>query len=185
MPATARNLSSFNKYKLRLPVAQPIRAWMHPASDVRYFVIMSRAMFIAFLNGTSGGGGDLARISRDTRLLSRAAFRNPAGKKILLSLFSVLFFSSVMRASFQEAVRPDVGSFWKTRSRGEIRHANSHSLETIAANKTDFRVRLTNYSLQFAFTRHARLFRLVRTSGDLCYALSLQVHANETSDVNF
>lgn len=91
MPATARNLSSFNKYKLRLPVTQPIRAWMHPASDVRYFVIMSRAMFIAFLNGRSGGGGDLARISRDTRLLSRAAFRNPAGKKLLLSLFFAPF----------------------------------------------------------------------------------------------
>lgn len=143
MPATARNLSSFNKYKLRLPVTQPIRSWMHPASDVRYFVIMSRAMFIAFLNGRSGGGGDLARISRDTRLLSRAAFRNPGGKKkLLLSLFFALFLLFRYAGGFSRS-RPSVrkaGRFWKSRSRGEIRRANSHSLKTIAADGTDFRV---------------------------------------------
>lgn len=77
-------------------------ASMHPASDVRYFVIMSRAMFIAILNGRRGG--DLARISRDTRLL-RCAFRNTPGKKHYCLFSRSFFFSSVMWASFQEASR--------------------------------------------------------------------------------
>lgn len=63
-------------------------ASMHPASDVRYFVIMSRAMFIAILNGRRGG--DVARISRDTRLLSYS-FRNTSGKKHYCLLFFLLF----------------------------------------------------------------------------------------------
>lgn len=84
------------------------RASMHPASDVRYFVIMSRAMFIAILNGRRGG--DLARISRDTRLL-RCAFRNTAGKKHYC-LFSRSFFSLPLCGRVFKK-RPATGSFWK------------------------------------------------------------------------
>ena len=80
-------------------------ASMHPASDVRYFVIMSRAMFIAILNGRRGGGRDLARISRDTRLLRCIRFVILVEKNItvfFLALFFFFFFSSVMWASFHE-----------------------------------------------------------------------------------
>ena len=88
------------------------RASMHPASDVRYFVIMSRAMFIAILNGRRGG--DLARISRDTRLL-RCAFRNTPGKKhyclFSRSFFFSFFFFRYVGEFFKK--RPATGSFWK------------------------------------------------------------------------
>lgn len=85
-------------------------ASMHPASDVRYFVIMNRAMFIAILNGRRGG--DLARISRDTRLL-RCAFRNTPGKKHYC-LFSRSFFFCFFRyvGEFFKK-RPATGNFWK------------------------------------------------------------------------
>lgn len=105
MLATARNLSSFNKYKLQRHWLCNRFASMHPASDVRYFVIMSRAMFIAILNGRRGGGRDLARISRDTRLLRCIRFVILVEKNItvfFLALFFFFFFSSVMWASFHE-----------------------------------------------------------------------------------
>lgn len=67
-------------------------ASMHPASDVRYFVIMSRAMFIAILNGRRGGGRDLARISRDTRLLRCIRFVILVEKNITVFFLALFFF---------------------------------------------------------------------------------------------
>lgn len=76
-------------------------------------------MFITILNGRRGG--DPARISRDTRLLSRA-FRNAPGKNITVFFLARFFFRSpsVMWADFQEPSL-SAGSHWEPRSGREIR----------------------------------------------------------------
>lgn len=115
MLATARNLSSFNKYKLRRHWLCNRFASMHPASDVRYFVIMSRAMFIAILNGRRGGGRDLARISRDTRLLRCIRFVILVEKNITVFFLALFFFFFLFRY-VGEFSWTAAGSFWKLAS---------------------------------------------------------------------